>query len=197
MFAFALDAEDFAKKSEDMGAALDQMPFALSRALNDAADETYNYLIDQTWPRSVTVRNAGFMRWALRTEFSTKYNLVVSIYDNTPDKRAHLALHASGGVKVAKSGRLAIPTSNVMRSARGVAPSQKPAVLGRKVVKGNLVFQGTGSGKMSKLKLMYVLTPKANQPKDVPFYADFQSQMTEASSRHFPGRMMEAMKTRK
>jgi hypothetical protein len=141
------------------------------------------------------VRNSSFIRWALRTKFSTKDDLRIEIYDNTNDNRGHLQMHAKGGIKVPRRTNLAIPTSNVRRTGRGITPDQRPAVLPRKVVKGNLIFQQYGQGKRKKLRLMYSLRPSVKQPKDVPFYEDFGEVMREASARHFPERMMQAMRS--
>jgi hypothetical protein len=193
MFEVKIDESDFARVTRQMDAAYGQMPYAMSRALNDAADEAYQSLIDHTWPSSVTVRNASFLRWALRTKFSTKDDLRVEIYDTTPDNRARLQMHAKGGTKLPRAKALAIPTSNVRRSGSGVASDQRPANLKNKVVKGGLIFQAYGRGKQKKLRLMYTLHPSATQPKDVPFYEDFEEIMRESSAKHFPVRMMQAM----
>lgn len=195
MFEIKIDAAPFERLTEQMGAAMDQMPFAMSRALNDAANEAYEFLIDETWPKSVTVRNSNFLRWALRTKFSTKYDLTVSIYDNTPDHRGHLDLHAEGGIKTGAKGRIVIPTANVTKSARGW--SDRPSTLSRKVVKGNLIFQASGRGQKQGLKLMFVIARSARQPMDVPFQADFDTVMVESAQRHFVPRMIEAMRTRR
>ncbi|KWV60537.1 hypothetical protein AS156_28570 [Bradyrhizobium macuxiense] len=197
MFTFKIDLAPFEEQVKRMDAAIDQMPFALSRALNDAANDAYEYLIEETWPKAVKVRNASFLRWALRTKWSTKYDLEVEIFDNTPDQRAHLALHASGGVKLPKGAHLVVPTDNVSRGASGVRQSQRPANMPNKVVKGNKIYQAVGRGKNKHLRLMYILTPKVQQPADVPFFEDFETIMRESSQRHFAKRMMEAMRTRK
>lgn len=194
MFEFKIDVTPFEDEARRMNAAADQMPFALSRALNDAANETYESLIENTWTKAVKVRNPNFLRWSLKTKFSTKHDLCVEIYDQKD--RGHLALHADGGVKVGNK-QLAIPTSNVQRGERGVVANQRPSVLTRKVVKGNLIFQATGNGKGTKLKLMYVLARQANQPKDVPFREDFADMMQRSAEEHFSERMMEAMRTRR
>ena len=44
MFNFEFDVDGLIK------AAADQMPFALSRALNDAVKDAREHLIDKTWP---------------------------------------------------------------------------------------------------------------------------------------------------
>jgi hypothetical protein len=121
----------------------------------------------------------------------------LEIYDNTPDQRAHLALHAFGGTKTPKGSRLAIPMSNVRVGAHGVSQGKRPRNIPGGFVKGDVLYQPVGKGKHRKLRAMYVLTKKVDQPADVPFSQDFETTMREAAERHFPQRMREAMRTRK
>lgn len=197
MFDIKIDLTPFLVQTYRMNAAIDQMPYALSRAINDAANDAYQYLIEETWPKAVKVRNASFLRWALRTKFSTKYDLRVEVYDNTSDQRAHLALHAEGGIKTPKHTEIAVPTTAVHRGSGGVFKNQRPHDMPNKVVKGNKIYQSIGRGKNKHLKLMYVLTPRARQPKDVPFHEDFEAIMMESAQKHFKDRMMQAMSTRR
>jgi hypothetical protein len=85
------------------------MPFALSRALNDAVKDAREHLIDKTWPQHVTMRNSQFIGWALRIDFSDKYNLEARIYDQSKGN-VHLKLHDQGGVKTTQ-GRFAMRKS--------------------------------------------------------------------------------------
>jgi len=191
-----LDLREFERAADRMGGAADQVAFALSGALNDAVKVARKTLVEQTWPRSVAVRNRNFIRNALITEFSSKRALKVAITnDGTAGNRGHLKLHMTGGSKQAR-GRLAIPSKRVVRTAKGVRQSQRPANLKRAVVKGNRIFQAEGKGKNSKLRLMYVLTAAAKQPRDVPFDDDFSRVMRDEARRTFPARMAAAMRTR-
>lgn len=194
MIELKIDVTDFERRVRELGAQIDQLPFALSRTFNESLKETRRVLAEETWPQNVTTRNTSFMRAALRMEFSTKRDLRVSIFDSLG--RAHLALHAKGGVKQGK-GRLAIPTKKVTRTASGVLRSQLPRGLKRKVVKGNLLFQAVGRGKNSKLQLLYKLAPRAVIKPDVPFYETFRQRMAEECRRTFPAMMARAMETRR
>lgn len=194
MVDLQIDMSEFNRTARSIGGAVDQVPFALSVALNEAAQLTRQHLITETWPRSVTVRNHNFMRAALRIEFSTKANLRVSIFDSLG--RAHLKLHAEGGTKQAR-GRLAIPTSRVVRGASGVAQAQRPRNLPGAVLKGNLLFRKVGRGKSSKLQLMYKLAASASLRKDVPFREDFATVMRHGVTKAFPTAMHRAMATRR
>ena len=196
MFEIKIDASEFERKTADMGAAFDQMPFAMSRALNDAVTETRQHFIDITWPSHVTMRNASFLGWALKMEFSTKDNLTVAIYDQS-ENRGRLAMHADGGTKLPHSGHLAIPTDAVKLGASGVRANMKPMALANKVVKGNGIYQWQGRGKNRRLVLMYVLATSAKIKPTVPFREDFNTVMRASMTASFPRRMMEAMATRR
>ncbi len=174
MLDLTFNFTDFERKAQEIGGAIDQLPYALSVALNDIAFKARDSLITETWPKSVTVRNRSFIRAALRVEKATKNNLTVAVADTLG--RAHLGMHAKGGMKQAR-GRLAVPTIRVARGASGVRQSQLPRNLKNIVVKGNLIFQRVGRGKNAKLRLMYKLQPQARIKKEVPFIEDFQRVM--------------------
>ena len=195
MFDLQIDAAEFERKVEDMGAAFDQMPYALSLALNDAAFDTRRKLVDDTWPQHVTVRNSGFIGYALRVEKSDKYNLRVAVYDQS-NGSTHLRLHAEGGTKTARSN-FAIPTPAVKLTAHGVRASQRPRALANSFRIGNSIYQRKGRGKNKKLVRMFTLAPTVRQPADVPFQQDFETAMRTSVALHFPDRMMQAMRTRR
>lgn len=189
------DMRAFEEAARSMKAARDQMPFAISVALNKAAQVTEARLASETWARHVEVRNRGFIRAALEIERSDKRNLRVAVYDRLG--RANLKLHDTGGTARSKGGRFAIPTSKVRKGSKGVIASQRPANLKRKVVKGGLIFQAVGTGKASRLQLMFNLRPTNQVKADVPFRRDFQRFMREEMRREFPKAMLKAMRTRR
>jgi hypothetical protein len=188
-----LDVSAFEKWAERLGGSIEQLPFAISVALNDAAFATRSKLIEETWPAHVHVRNKGFLRAALRVQPSSKHELTVTIFDTL--HRGHLGLHAMSGIKLAK-GRLAIPTASVRRNSDGrIQRSQLPRNIKRVVVKNNMVFAAIGRGKNEKLVLMYRLRPSARIKKDVPFHEDFASDMRAEIMRRFPAALAKAMRT--
>jgi hypothetical protein len=190
-----IDLSAFEARARELGGAIDQVPFALSQALNTAAFKARDRLITQTWPRSVTVRNKSFIRSALRVNKASKRALKIEIYDTLG--RAHLKAHADGGTKVPKGGNLAIPSANVQRGASGVRRNQKPRELRRAVRKGNLIFQEQGSRKQPKLRLMYALRPRATIKPDVPFRSDFAQAIVAEARAAFPAAMVKAMRSRR
>lgn len=196
MLDVKFDIRQFKAAAQQAGGMLDQVPFALSMALNRAVEGARDEIIGQTWPKHVVVRKANFLQAALTTngERATKNRLRVVLYDRLG--RGSLKLHAEGGTKQAR-GRLAIPTKAVQRGSSGVVASQRPANMARKVVKRNLIFQASGRGKGSKLKLMYKLAPRAIIKHDVPFYEDFDAIMRARVQSEFPKALAKAMATRR
>jgi hypothetical protein len=209
MYALNLDASEFEAKARAMGAAQDQVPYALSRALNSAATYARRQLISDTWPSHVTVRNTRFLNAVLLTHFSDKHNLRVEIYDSTPDQRAHLELHAKGGMKTARGARLAIPIAGnilgVQPTASGVPKNLRAKALVASTPKRALritALRGSGNqgifiGRGGRLNLIYVLTRQAQIKKTVPFYEDFYDLIRRDARLNFPGAMKQAMRTRK
>lgn len=200
MFELKLDLFDFERKAHQIGGAIDQVPFALSRSLNQAADNARTLLVQDTWPRSVTVRNRGFLRWALHIVYSTKTQLSVEINDERAQGRGHLALHAKGGTKRARN-RLAIPPQGtVTRTSSGVRRSQRPAAIIAKTPKRALritprgIFVGVrGQG----LTLKYLFRRSVEQPADVPFEDAFRDAIRRDAAASFPAEMKKAMLTRR
>ncbi|TXN14714.1 hypothetical protein FV219_03120 [Methylobacterium sp. WL122] len=188
------DMRAFEQVARDMRAAQDQVPYAISQALNRAALNTQKRLASETWAQRTANRNKQFIRNALDVEFSDKRRLRVGIVDKL--NRAHLDEHDKGGT-VRGRGNLAIPTARVVRTGKGIRPSQKPLNFSRPVRKGNLLFQAVGRGKNAKLQLMYKLQPAYQIKPDVPFTVDFQRFMREEARREFPKAMAKAMRTRR
>lgn len=199
MFELKLDYAQFEKRADALNAARDQVPFALALALNKAAENTRELLIRE-WPSHVKVRQAGFLRYALRRNFATKNNLRVEIYDQT--QRPFLKRLDGGGVHQARGGNLAIPVeANVKIGAHGVRKSQLPRNLPNAVLlntkSGPAIYQRVGRGKNKKLKLMYVLKPSVPVPAKMPFNELFQISMTAECRTSFPSTMARAMRTRR
>jgi hypothetical protein len=185
---------DFLKEAQAIGATADQLPFIMSLSLNRAVKSTRDYLVKTTWPQSVTVRNPNFISNALHIEWSDKYNLSVSIYDQLG--RASLKAHAEGGIKVPKGRDIAIPNKrNVRLGPHGVPSSEKPHNLRKGFRSADRIYQVVGRGKGRFLKPMYILRPKVNIKKDVPFHEDFREQITQNINDELPGAVIDAMRT--
>jgi len=189
---------DFIAKASELGAAADQVPYALSRTLNQAVKNTRRVLTEVTWPTAVEVHNKGFIGRALRTKFSTKGDLRVSIYDDL--HRANLAGHAYGDTKTPRGSRLAIPPKGLFpRGASGISKDKRPRALIASTPKRALritprgIFVGAGG----RLHLQYTFKGSATQPADVEFEEDFKDAMRNEVRTSFPKAIANAMATRK
>src|SRR3954464_11508631 len=142
MIDVQLDMRDFERAALNAGQALDQVPFALSRALNDAAKVARTEIVDVQWPRSMNVHNRAFMGWMMRTDFADKRNLKVRVYNREP--REFLPRQAEGGTKGPHRGtQIALPSTfvNSSRGRSGVPTWLKPRNVPNSFRKGNAIFQ--------------------------------------------------------
>lgn len=201
------DFSDFERVAKRLDAFADQIPFALAKSLNDAADIARRQIIDDTWPHHVSVRNSGFMNAALTTKGTraTKRKLSVVLYDRLG--RAGLQLHAVGGTKRPRGRNLALPSAKVAarRTGKGVPKNLRPLALPNSFKQGDIIYQRVGkyqkAGKRSAakdtrgLKLMYTLKPSVRIRPDVPFYQDFASTMRREVPKAFNKNIKLAMAT--
>jgi hypothetical protein len=194
------DLSDVKRLADELGVARDQIPFAMSKTLNDAIFATRGVLTKETWPQHVTQRNPRFPSAVLHVQTSSKSNLTASI-DETEVKAASLKDHAEGGVrKPTKAKDFAIPlpwykalyqTQSGLRSGR-----RAQDIIGKKttrIVAGKGIFvlyQG-------RMRLAFHLVPSVTMHKDVPFNEDFQKVMEYAINRELPAALEYAMKTRR
>jgi hypothetical protein len=199
MLKLEFDFKQLEQQALKVGAAADQIPYALSLAMNKAADITRQYLIKQTWPGHIHQRNASFIAASLTTRESraTKGSLAVEIYDKLD--RGNLQLQAKGGTRTARSGNLAIPSSNITRGSRGVPKRLRPRTLAGQLIekKDLLLLPDKRKGKRGRLRLMYVLKKATRVPKRVPFYEDFAAVMNRELRRLIPDAVRHAMATRR
>lgn len=200
MIVVKFDTEALIGKALDLGAAADQIPYALARTLNDAAEHTRSFLIENTWPEHVYVRNQSFLQASLTTKDAraTKGDLTVEIYDKL--NRANLALHSRGGIRRAQSSFLAIGTTHnvaALRGPRGVPKSQRPRALTNAFRKGDVIYQRVKRSGQERLRLMYVLKPQAQIKKDVPFLEDFANEMRQGILDNLAKNVAKAMATRR
>ena len=111
--------------AKELQVAADQIPYATSRALNEALFSTRERLINETRPRSVVQRRANFPSAVLHVDVSDKHNLTGGIRE-VSNTAPNLTLHAEGGTNVpAKASRFAIPLKGwAVRTEQGVRSDQ-------------------------------------------------------------------------
>ncbi len=197
MIELEIDCSAFERRAKELHAQIDQVPYALALAMNQAAKNTRQVLVQDTWPTHVTQRNTNFIGRALRTNFASKRNLRIEIYDSLG--RAHLKLHDAGGEKTARS-KFAIPAPGaIRRTGRGVPKSKRPAAIIASTPKRALrvTEKGILIGKGGRLHLMYAFKASTQQPADVPFGEDFGSTMTIELRSSVAAAVARAMKPRR
>ena len=122
-----------------------------------------------------------------------KGSLSVEIYDKLD--RGSLQMQAKGGTRTPHGGsNLAVPSSGVTRTSRGVSSRLRPKNLPTAVRKGDVLYAKDRKG---RLRLLYVLKPATAIPKRVPFYEDFAASMTRELVRTIPLAVQKAMATRR
>ena len=195
MLGLEIDFAEAEKFATSIGAAADQIPFALATALNGSADVTRNLLIRQTWPGHIHQRNSSFIAASLTTKESraTKGSLSVEIYDRL--NRGNLMLHAQGGTrKPVRGPNLAVPASDVPRGPRGVPERMRPKNLKDAFKIKDALYTRDRKG---KLKLVYILKRTTKVPKRVPFFEDYAASMSRELHRTIPLAVEHAMATRR
>ena len=110
-----------------------QMPFAMSQALNDAAFAVRKDTIERVWPSSITQRNPAFMKAMLmpiRGDNRATKRRLRSIVQNHPTgkrNKDYLQRLAVGGIKRPNGNNLAIPANDMpMRARGGVTARNRP-----------------------------------------------------------------------
>ena len=182
-----------------------QLPFAFAKTLNQTMKAVAKYTVARTYPRAFDVRNKGFFKAAMFTKdavrWATKTKLRVSARDRFD--RGNLQLHATGGTKRARSGRIAIPSrfTKATRGARGVRKALRP----RAVVntpKGfidrdgprDAIYQRYGRGG-KQVRLLYVLHRSAKIRKRFRFYEDAERITRSVSPKLFRRNFSQAIRT--
>lgn len=171
-----------------------QIPFAMSKALNDTANDAQKAIQDSLQQR-FTLRRPDFIKRTIkrnREDFATKTKLeaVVRI-DPTRDM---LAKFEDGGTKTPRSGAaIAIPTENVRRTkAQIVSESQRPKWLiatGKGISYGGKLLLKKGRGRGARLLVGYIFKKAVRIPRSLGFVAT----ATTAVDRHWVRRAEDAV----
>ena len=105
-------------------------------------------------------------------------------------------MQAKGGTRTPHAGSsLAVPSSGVTRTSRGVPSRLRPKNLPTAVRKGDVLLYA--KDRKGRPRLLYVLKPATAIPKRVPFHEDFAQSMTVELWRTISLAIEKAMATRK
>lgn len=155
-----------------------QVPNATRSTLNETAFQLKNHIVKKIFPKAFTVRNRRFPNLLFKFKKATRDKLESSVFQKTIDGRQFdvITKSATGGIKKARGGRVAIPTSNIRLGAKGIRANRRPRqVLNnpKGFIKDKKIFLEKARG---KLQLLYFLKEFVRIKKTFPF---------EESSRRF------------
>ena len=178
----------------------DQLPFATSKALNDAAFAVRNTIVEDTFPRSFNVRNKRFAGVAFKVDTAKKRNLEARVFDRLG--KDFLSMQESGGTKRPRGNNIAIPTDEIRVTGRGVAKARRPRQIlqsGKRAFKtrsktGQEIIAQRRGKKRYPLKVLYVLEPQAKINPRFPFYAVGVNLAQKTFDKRLPIRFKEARK---
>ncbi len=187
-----------------------QLPFAFAKTLNQTMKAVGKYTVARTYPRAFDARNKNFFvqsmfrnsgKGGTAVRWATKTKLRASARDRFG--RGNLQLHATGGTKRARSGRIAIPSRHTKgrRKAKGVPDKLRPrAVVDTpkgyidRVGPRDAIYQRFGRGG-KQVRLLYVLQPSAKIRKRFRFYEDAQRITRAVSPKLFSRNFSHAIRT--
>ncbi len=170
-----------------------QMPYILSRTINDAVEDVYDDISGPVWRVAFPgAKNPRFARNAFTTRpKSTKDNLTVAIkqtVDNKGRKRLYLANHEAGGAKIKGPGghRFAIPTvKGPKRGAYGISEKLRPKNIlasdDKYFKEGNSILK---RGKKKNTRV-YSLAQNAKITKKFRFYTEAEHTFVQVMDHHW------------
>jgi hypothetical protein len=198
MIELKIDFSQVLQLADDLHVAQDQVPFALSRTMNDAMFGFKENLSTVVWPRHVEQRNVHYPAAVLHISKASKGNLSATMQET---RGTILAEHDQGATR---EGKFAIPmqryregklTQHGLRAdARLRYLLSKPNA--RRVVRvmpDGHVFVGKRG---EKLQMAFVLKPSINVPHDVPISEAFVHFVEKYINDEPPNALLAAMKTR-
>lgn len=178
----------------------DQLPFATSKALNDAAKAVRETIVEKTYPQSFEPKSKGFAKAAFFRAFANKRKLEARVFDRF--EKDYLVNQAKGGVKKKRGRFVAIPAQ------------ERPKVSGRKSyhrvhprnvlnrpkafvqnVNGQPMILERRTKKRYPLKRLYILHNASPViPKRFPFYEVGIKVAQDVFGKQLPIRFKEAKK---
>ena len=186
-----------------------QLPFATSQTLNDAAFAVRKDTIESVWPKSVKVRNPAFikaMMMPIRGDNRATKRRLRSIVQNYPSgsrNKDYLQRLAVGGVKTPIGRSIAIPAEDMpMRARGGVTARNRP----RNALSRPKVFRQTIDGQEMilerrtknryPLKRLYLLEQQPVRIDDqFNFYSEAKRTARRAMAKSFNKRFAAAKRS--
>lgn len=184
------DLRKIARRYKNFGR---QIPFIMSKTINDTLFDVRHHTVKTVFPRSFEVRNKRFAGAAMRVERSTKRKLYGRVFDRLG--KDLLLRQAKGGTKHGKTGRLAVPIE-AKKTGRGTKPTRSfaksflmPLPSGDKAI-----MQKFGRGG-KKLRMLFILKKSVPIPKRFPFYREAKRKANQVYQNNFSAAFKMAART--
>lgn len=177
--------------------ARDQLPFATAAALTDTAKDATSY-VRNGLVESFKVRNPG-LRNGIQFEPADKRGRPITAKVGVRPWASFLVFHAIGGLKRAKTGRVAVPSRLVQRTSSGrVAAKHRPRKLREKksLIQPLVDERGLIALKNRKgVTVFYRLVASARIEPRWPFQRQVEETVSARLGQHFNRRAEEALRT--
>lgn len=169
-----------------------QVPFALSRALNDTAINAQEAIV-----KAIQIRFNNKKKWwtksnrrtGVRVNFSSKDKLKSGVYTNAYFAR----IQEDGGIKTPRSGKnLAIPTEKAQKRFRKSSGAREALKQANTYATKKGIYKKTGKNKIQKL---FSFTPSANIKPKFKFELTARVAVNRKIQRNFRKRLQEALRT--
>lgn len=178
----------------------EQIPFAMSKAMNETALDIRNHIVKSVWQSSVGVKQRGFAGRAFRVRWSRKTDLVAAVYAD-PSRVSEAGIKAIARVEEGirhypfRSRYLAVPTfkaltnsGRVKKAAREALNETNPrAFVADLRGRGPAIWQRNNNGTLS---MLFVLKPSVPTPKVFPF----EREAVRLARLTWPGNVFRAVK---
>jgi hypothetical protein len=186
-----------------------QIPFATSMALNDAAFEVRKDTIERVWPKSVKLRNPAFMKAVMMPirgdNRATKRKLTATV-QNFPSGARHrdyLQRLAVGGVKTPNGRSIAIPAEDMRLRARGGVTAgnrprallDKPRVFRQTIDGQEMILRRRGKARYPLQRLYLLEQAPVNIDNQFRFYEEGSRTARRSMAQNFNKRFAQAKRS--
>ncbi len=186
-----------------------QIPFATSMALNDAAFEVRKDTIERVWPKSVKVRNPAFMNAVMMPirgdNRATKRRLTATVQNHPTGARHrdYLQRLAVGGVKTPNGRSIAIPAEDMRLRARGGVTAgnrprallDKPRVFRQTIDGQEMILRRRGKARYPLQRLYLLKQAPVNIDNQFRFYEEGSRTARRSMAQNFNKRFAQAKRS--
>lgn len=170
-----------------------QIPFALSKMLNDTAFDVRHDTVNRVYPNAFQVRNRRFAGSAFRVKRATKRMLEAHVFDRF--NKDWLARQVTGGTKTARARYLTVPVA-ASRSARGTRDPRtySKSFIGKTRDGRKAIFQRFGRGGKN-VRMLFALKPSVTINREFRFVEEGRKTAARTYGDNWDKAFTQAMRT--